>query len=155
MTIYRYISMAMAMAMARRNYRNAVLAVVALLAYQQVVSSEKVVDVSSSLLSTQEIEEQLQVSRLRCIIHHPSSYFDCTLTDMIAVTCLAMWHPPTNHRPQCSAPPRHGLMAIQSLFCVISICLACVECSYGHPLHLWASQLPPRSVSSKHRPFVS
>ena len=50
--------------MARRNYRNAVLAIVALLAYTayaklQVVS-EKVVD--PSMLSTQEIEEQLQVS---------------------------------------------------------------------------------------------
>ena len=58
-----YIS-CLSITMARRNYRNAVLAIVALLAYTayaklQVVS-EKVVD--PSMLSTQEIEEQLQVS---------------------------------------------------------------------------------------------
>ena len=58
------ISLLSIITMARRNYRNAVLAIVALLAYTayaklQVVS-EKVVD--PSMLSTQEIEEQLQVS---------------------------------------------------------------------------------------------
>lgn len=48
--------------MARRSYRNVALAIVALLAYTVYaeVIREKAIDVSA--LSTQEIEEQLQVS---------------------------------------------------------------------------------------------
>lgn len=63
--------------MARRNYRNAALTVVALLAYTayaQVAREKVVTAVPVDRLSTQEIEEQLQVSLALAVTLSFSTY---------------------------------------------------------------------------------
>ena len=137
-----------------RSGRHA-LAVVCLSSLILTVAAESILKDGTSLrMSNEQVEEKLQV--------RPSVLSGFTFAHLCYQAMGAgadaeagmLFRPISEHRqaPKCF---RNSFFYCKVVRGTLPVCLTCDQCSTRHSLHLWTSQLPSRSMSTKHRPIFS